>query len=259
MKHRFVRVTSAIAFFVAGLSSVTARGAADAYPCHKQLASVLDRSEPPTGWAHDATAGVTRSASSVAGVRLEIRRSTGWVEFRRVGSTITRSYRFTSPSCLNEFRLEGEGASANKKWTDHDLSQTLKASAKNGKRGMIYVWSPNMPLALRGLPEARSIAKSLNMDFIAVRDPHSSAAFARQIVEKRAFPAYALRALESDEIFATGALDHFPSVVLFEGGRLHPRARPGYDEPAKLRAYLERSFSLGQNEGLRLPSGKAGQ
>lgn len=249
------------------MMALPAMGATDMYPCFKNVAEVLDRSEPASGWTFDTTENLLRAGSSVSGVNYELRRSEKVAELRRVSPTGDRSYKFEIPHCYTEFRMErGTPATAQAKgqeaatiadgWTDQDLSQLLKTSAKNGRRGFIYVWSPNMPLALRGFPEAQKIAKSLNLDFIAVRDPHSSAKFAQMIVTKRGFPKSAMRPLDSSEVIATGAINHFPAIVLFEEGRLHSRARPGYDEAPRLRALLEQSYMTGPVERIRLPSGK---
>ena len=51
--------------------------------------------------------------------------------------------------------------------TDRDLSRLVNKNSQ----GLIYVWSPGMPLSVRGISEIRRVANDLNLPLKIVVDP----------------------------------------------------------------------------------------
>ncbi len=106
-------------------------------------------------------------------------------------------------------------------FTDGELNRVMR----NHPRGLIYVWSPHMPLSVQGLPEARALAKEMGLAFTAVVDAHAAA------------PAGDWT-LASPKLLRLGVANHYPAMVIHRHGRLLPHYVQGYEPPAGLRRYL---------------------
>jgi hypothetical protein len=112
------------------------------------------------------------------------------------------------------------GDSANQ-FTDADLSKLLRATDS----GMIYIWSPRMPLSIRGLGEARGAARRLGISLTAL----AADALPSEVHGARV-PADGKRLVESLELMYRGATLHYPTVLFFKHSALAGLAIPGYKE-----------------------------
>src|SRR3954469_4275183 len=88
-------------------------------------------------------------------------------DLRRVSASETRIAQFDSVDCApvivrRERHYDASALAAG--FTDRTLRQLLADSGS----GMIYVWSPRMPLSIAGIREAESAARSLGVRFTAV-------------------------------------------------------------------------------------------
>lgn len=88
--------------------------------------------------------------------------------------------------------------------TDRSLNKFMQ----DNQKGIIYVWSPYMPLSVLGRQEIIQIAKDLNLPVLLTIDPS-----ARGIQTED-------QKLESRILMRSGVLDHFPATLLFENGKL---------------------------------------
>jgi hypothetical protein len=125
------------------------------------------------------------------------------------------------------FRRRYDSAAMAHGFSDDALRDLLRRNA----RGMIYVWSPGMPLSINGLAEARAAAQALRVSFTAV------VADARpgEIDSLRQVPRLSslispadTRAMESVELVYRNATVHFPAVVLYRDGAMLDAVIPGY-------------------------------
>lgn len=114
-------------------------------------------------------------------------------------------------------------------FTDVELAQTLQSH----DRGMIYVWSPLMPLSIQGLEEARRVATEMGLGFTAVVDAQSASLVPQA------------DSLESNRLLELGVLNHFPTVAVYEAGALSRHLIPGYEVPAGLKVYVNAALNLG--------------
>jgi hypothetical protein len=122
-------------------------------------------------------------------------------------STVSHKRRFASPS-PEEFG-------------DEDLSRLLRSTAS----GMIYIWSPRMPLAVRGIAEARAAARELGIAFTALATDA-----ANEDTSSRHAPPSGTRLLESVDLVYRGATLHYPSAIFYRNGAIDPRTIPGYKD-----------------------------
>lgn len=122
------------------------------------------------------------------------------------------------------------------RFTDADLD----ARVRSGRAGVIYLWSPHMPLsvdAFAALVEAAS-ARGLAVD--VVLDPAADRAFASRVATARGLPADAGRVADSIELQFRDVLLHAPTVQAYAGGRLVGPPFPGGHTAAEYGAYLDR-------------------
>lgn len=115
-----------------------------------------------------------------------------------------------------------------KRFTDADL-QVLKKSAGES---IVYLWSPYMPLSVRGRDEALELGKKLGIaTIIPVLDPN------RRICHEAA-GRFADPVFDSKELAEARALNHFPTLVYLRHGRIVGQI-PGYDQPEKFIHHVE--------------------
>lgn len=106
----------------------------------------------------------------------------------------------------------------------------LEKVVRSHARGVIYAWSPHMPVSFYGLPRIADAAKKLNLSVHFVLDPHADSAQARREALRNGLPAEALLRMESLELIFRGMPNHYPTVVVFAGGRIRGNPIPGVKE-----------------------------
>lgn len=117
--------------------------------------------------------------------------------------------------------------------TDAALQGELK---RNPLGTLVFAWSPQMPISLKGYREAEAVARQAGLAFLPVMDPLAHAESARKVAKRERFPATALRRMRAIELQARGMNLHYPSVLMFVRGRFREGGpRPGYwDRPEVL-------------------------
>jgi hypothetical protein len=99
---------------------------------------------------------------------------------------------------------------------DSDLIKTVGAQ----KSGLIYVWSPHMPLSVEGFTAAQAAAQAAKVAFVPLLDAEADQEFALKTAREQKFPESALRRQESMELHFRGMAAHFPSAVAFTDGKI---------------------------------------
>lgn len=122
------------------------------------------------------------------------------------------------------------------RFTDADLVGLLGGT----RRGVIYVWSPHMPLSADAIAPMTAAALALGLAVELVLDPAADRAFATRIAAERGLPSSALRAADSVELQFRDLLIHAPSVQVYAGGRLLGSAYPGGHTADEYTAYFRR-------------------
>jgi hypothetical protein len=110
--------------------------------------------------------------------------------------------------------------------------QRLEKHLKRHPQGMIYIWSPYMPLSVKGLAEAKAVAKKNNLSFLSLLDPYAHRP--------------KLNVLASEKIINLQVLNHFPSVVFHKNGRLLKNVLQGYEVPEGLEIYTQKILNSSQ-------------
>jgi hypothetical protein len=139
----------------------------------------------------------------------------GRIELHAVGIAGKKIYSWTKTCKLqqrqsvnDEFSTITKGAG----FSDGDLATLLK-----GNKGLIYVWSPRMPLSVRGVKDFAKAAASFGLPVTFLLDPFTSARD-EEIAKREGFPVQRLR---SFDLMYRGALLHFPGFFYYSQGRVH--------------------------------------
>ncbi|WP_025410532.1 hypothetical protein [Gemmatirosa kalamazoonensis] len=193
--------------------------------CRAALASVERRWGGTGEWRRLAPYPVAREASPTDSVGVWLERWTlddGRVELRRVSARETRVADVTGEGCVMRTTAHArtyDAAAMAGAFTDDSLRATMRVH----RRGMVYVWSPGMPLSVRGLAEARAAASALGVGFTAV------VADARpgELEIVRHDPVDA-RTMDALELVYRDATIHYPTALLYADGKPLGTAIPGY-------------------------------
>ena len=128
-------------------------------------------------------------------------------------------------------RPRGPGAS----FSDADLAALVRAG-----RGVIYVWSPHMPLSLDAVAPLSAAARALGLTVTLLLDPAADPAFAARVAAERGLPAAALRVADSVELQFRDVLVHAPAAQAYADGQLAGSAYPGGHTADEYAAYFRR-------------------
>lgn len=108
----------------------------------------------------------------------------------------------------------------------------LDAWVGGGRDGIIFAWSPYMPMSVLGREEIQGIADELGVELLTVVDP---------MVHGEVFGD---PFIDSDELFNLGIMDHFPAVLAVRGGKIKRGVIQGYEVPSSLKELIIQHMEL---------------
>lgn len=126
------------------------------------------------------------------------------------------------------------------RFTDADLRRLVAAQP----RGLLYVWSPHMPLSVDGVGVARMVAARQNLPLTILLDPGANEALARTVAATHGWPPGTTIVADATELRFRDVLIHAPTLQAYAGGRLVGSAFPGYHTNDEYSAYLDRMFAV---------------
>ena len=138
-------------------------------------------------------------------------------------------------SCVAASRRQARPRPATSAFRDADLVALLRDG-----RGVIYVWSPHMPLSVDAIGPLSSAAAAEGLAVTLLLDPAADTAFATRIATERGLPAAALRAVDSVELQFRDLLVHAPTVQVYAGSRLVGSPYPGGHTADEYAMYFRR-------------------
>lgn len=152
-------------------------------------------------------------------------------------------------------------------------AQREQQSSVVGCTGVVYAWSPAMPLSERGITEVTDAARDLGLTLHVVDasglyvltdslradsgfdDPLSGESTARS-TRAHDVHAEADRALAA-ELIAAGVTVHYPAILIYREGRLLGEAIVGYKTAAAYRAMIVERLALRTAEGRSSTRGRS--
>lgn len=193
-------------------------------------------------WRALAPYPAPREASPTATVGVWVERThldDGRTELRRVSASQTDVVTLDAASCVASRRTHLRSfpaLSRQNALTDSRLDTLVRAN----QRGMIYVWSPRMPLSVGGIEQARRAALELGIAFTAVVAETNEAELSTLQVDA----SFTTR-MESLELVYRNATIHYPTALFYSAGRIIDGAFPGYKNVATYVKFAERQFANG--------------
>jgi hypothetical protein len=188
------------------------------------------RPQPPTD------GGLVRHwPTAQIGVWLVELRGASGAEVMRVAPDVSQHVRW-SHGCRPTAAQRARQPVASPSFTDADLRRTLAA----GAAGIIYSWSPHMPLSLDGLEIVRGVAAARGLALTVVLDPGADRGAAASAAAARQWPGSTLRVADSVELTFRDLFVHAPAIQPYVAGRLVGSPWPGYHGAAEYTAFLDR-------------------
>jgi hypothetical protein len=118
----------------------------------------------------------------------------------------------------------------------------LKESLRKNKKGVIYIWSPNMPLSVIGLNYLLKHAKKLGVHVTAVVDPNSPEKALSSYIQSGKVSKKSTKRLESYELIQRGAMIHYPAFFTYKNGQLSRGPKLGYEDDKQTLKFLKERF-----------------
>lgn len=105
--------------------------------------------------------------------------------------------------------------------------EALKKFMDENPKGLIYVWSANMPWSVEGMDEVRAAVKELKVPVKIVMSPMSDEKLTAELLKNKKITKEDTEMHASLEFVMRGMTIHDPSVLAFKNGHLSRWARPG--------------------------------
>lgn len=144
-----------------------------------------------------------------------------------------------SADCVTSTIDTPRHGSAAERFTDAELRRLVAEQS----RGLLYVWSPHMPLSVDGVGVAQIVAKRRGLPLTILLDPAANAALARSVIARHGWPLDSAIVADSTELRFRDVLVHAPTIQAYAGGRLVGSAFPGYHTVDEYSVYLDRVFA----------------
>ena len=141
-----------------------------------------------------------------------------------------------SVSCVASLTTRDRPRLPAPRFDDDDLQRLVGA---NG-RGVIYLWSPHMPLSVDGFRSVRAAAEARGLVVQAVLDPAADRTFAAASLTAAGLPVSALRVADAVELLFRDVTLHAPSIQVYGDGAMRGSAFPGYHSAEEYGAFLDR-------------------
>jgi hypothetical protein len=169
-----------------------------------------------------------------------------WVVERRheAGTTLTRvtpadmTEAAWSPACVPTVTRRRRAVAAGPRFSDDDLADRLRSA----RAGVIYLWSPHMPLSVDGVAHTRLAAGAQGLLVDVVLEPGADRAFAAAVAASHGWSDDTLRVADSVELTFRDVLVHAPTVQVYAGGRFVGSAYPGFHTAAEYEPFFDRAL-----------------
>ena len=120
--------------------------------------------------------------------------------------------------------------------TDVDVARIIGA----GGRGIIYAWSPHMPLSVEGYPEIAAAANRLGLTVTPVLSSHANIDYARDRAQRVGMPEEAFALNRSVELTMRNLNVHAPAILIYANGALVSPVIPGFRRATDYEALILR-------------------
>ena len=210
--------------------------------CHEEVQATLERWGVTGPWFPELDLAdgtkVRRSPTRVLGTWVELRLlPDGRSEALRITASMTARVGW-STDCTASLSLknyEYDEKILSKNYSDRSLGETLKKS----KQGLLYAWSPQMPLSERSYASLKKVASELKLPLTLILDPNASLKQAEVFARKNKIPKEGLKTDQSLELLYRGMGEHYPALAVYADGKLIGPVFPGYKNPERYKSFIQ--------------------
>jgi hypothetical protein len=118
----------------------------------------------------------------------------------------------------------------------------LIAVLASGARGVLYLWSPHMPLSVDGHAEVTAAARARGLIVEPLLDPAADRAFAASAAAAHGLPASALRVADAVELQFRELTLHAPSALVYAHGQFVGSPLRGFRTADEYQAFFDREL-----------------
>ncbi len=216
--------------------------------CRKEITSFVKSLSQVQHWRRQSYAGV----GSAAIYRTPSQDVSRWLEARVFNNKIvhilellpekTTKYSWDSNHCgiqKQETTRKYNAARLEKEFSDKALINKIDSKVS----GVIYAWSPHMPLSMAGIKPLKEATEQLGIELILVLDPHADKKISNEMAVKFSLNDAALKKLESVDLMLRGLGFHYPALVVFKNGKMNDFAIPGVKTSSEYQKLIARQLS----------------
>jgi hypothetical protein len=136
---------------------------------------------------------------------------------------------FSSQSLFSETRTSISQSKSEKtelvNFSDKNLFDLLN---KNLKGGIIYFWSPHMPLSVRGIASMKTAAKKLAVPVLFLVDPLADSKAILAAAKQGQLSTSEIMLAKSRILYNKGLTLHYPTSIFYFNNKLSNRKYPGF-------------------------------
>jgi hypothetical protein len=121
---------------------------------------------------------------------------------------------------------------------DQNLREFIDASPK----GIIYVWSPRMPLSVKGIIEIKKVAANKKLPLLILLHKDVAASEVKKLAME--IGRENVRQVDSFEFKMRNIDQHYPAILVFKDGKIMPEVKYGHEKAKRYQLDIERMLKL---------------
>jgi hypothetical protein len=121
--------------------------------------------------------------------------------------------------------------------------EALRQVVRKNEKGVIFSWSPHMPLSIKAYFDLQTAAGRLGLKVFPVLDADADPVSSIEVVKKHQIETSALRRMQSIELYQRGMAIHFPSILVFSGGKIRGDIIPGAKQEDLYETLIKRELA----------------
>jgi hypothetical protein len=111
-------------------------------------------------------------------------------------------------------------------------------AAISGTRGLVYLWSPTLPLSVAGIADVRVVAQEMALPLYVFADPYADPSLVKRMVDDGTVKAEDATPGDTLSFQLLGATQHFPALLVFNDQRFTSMAYVGRRTMGELEAII---------------------
>ncbi len=200
---------------------------------HKRLSRGISFRNTKTGYGYQLFSDAT--STTLAEFKLDGTAVSSNVWDQKNGCLIKSSdYKSGKVQMTTSAQRQGKGF-----FSDKDLFETLKSN----QWGVIFVWSPNMPLSLEAIQNLKAAMKETNGKLTILADGKTSIEAIEALVKTGQVQPSEIRQVSSSELYAHNMTLHYPIAFIYKNGLLSNRTYIGHKRTEMYKLWISTALA----------------